>query len=326
MAPRFLNPVYRINVESKRRPKKEMKGREQVLLADFERERDPNVCHSIVKYTGIDRTIDVLRKLPQDIGDMIGKLILHNQLTSKQGNALMTRKIMSWIGGHQCFEEWSGNLPKQRYFLPHSRQMGATISTRCSAPCDFLSYTIYTYKNREAVSYEVMVPRWWIKIWNKGRYQAVKCANTWGYAQDTETNWYDVLSRGTPTLGQWCWMAVQHNLHPQQWHLKMVKDTEQFYTPREGIDAIYGFPNSNTPSNIGLHSKDARKDFTEMCKGFAYKGKAPVAWITAKNTGKSYDTEFYYSCGAYLGNTKKGGMGMKYAENRFWFINQYPEW
>ena len=285
-------------------------------------------CHSIVKYTGKDRTIDVLRKMPQDIGDMIGKMILNNQLMSKQGNALIERKIMSWISGHQCFEEWLGNIPKETYFLPHTR-LPATITTRSSAPCHFFPFTIYTYQNDTKQSFEVMVPAWWIDIWFKGRAQAVKCANSWGYAEDTETNWYDVLSRGTPTLGQWCWMAVQHNLYPRQWHLQLVKDTAQCYTPRtsdvhsSASGYIPGFPNCNSPS---IRGAQAKKDFTEMCKGFAYKGKAPVAWITAKNTGKSYDPEWYYSDGQYLGNRGRGMRGMKFAENRFWFKNEYPTW
>jgi hypothetical protein len=174
-----------------------------------------------------------------------------------------------------------------------------------------------------------MVPVWWIKIWFKGRHQAVKCANSWGYAEDTETNWYDVLGRGTPTLGQWCWMAVQHNRFPQQWHLLMVKDTEQCYTPKtEGCHSsvsgyIPGFPNCNA---FSPKSARAKRDFAEMCKGFAYKGKAPVAWITAKNTGKSYDPEFFYSGGEYLGNQNKWSIGMKYAENRLWFRNEHPSW
>ncbi len=304
-----------------RQPKKEMRGREQVFLADFERERDPNVCNSIVKYTGKDRTIDVLSKMPQDIGDMIGKLILHNQLMSGQGNALMTRKIMSWLGGHQCFEEWSGNIPKQTYFLPHNR-LPATISTRSSAPCHFLPFTIYTYTNDTKKSFEVMVPQWWIKIWYKGRQQAVKCANSWGYAEDTETNWYDVLGRGTPTLGQWCFIAVAHNKHPKHWHLSMVRDTKKFYTPNEH-NHIRGFPNCDIS---GTRNKHAHKDYTEMCKGFAYKGRAPVAWITAKKTGKSYDPKCYYSEGDYLGNKTRGMRSMKFAENRFWFRNEYGMW
>lgn len=208
----------RENIAS-RRPKKLRVSSLNVASDFLEDERDPNVCHSIVKYTGKDRIIDVLRMLPQDIGDMIGKYILHHTLLGEKGYDVITKKVCQWMRGSTSWEDWNGHhigLPRSlivpRNIRPFTRatlapdtQPEGVIATRSRTIQEpVMSIRITTYGRKRPLI--LWVPVFWVEKWAQGRNHAVQFINKTRWCEEINVNWFDVFSQCCPTLGQWCYL------------------------------------------------------------------------------------------------------------------------
>ncbi len=258
-------------------------------------------------------TIQALSFLPQDVGDMIGKKILMNQLMSPAGFDKITKSICSWMRGGHDFEDWVGHRLTPRITLPHTHSpLAPTISTRATAPCDYVSYKIISYGCSDCKI--VWVPLWWVAVWHKGRNQAVKYANTHPFSRSANPhNWYSAKHRCLPTLGQW----IEVSLSTRD---NCTGDTEQWVNRRWFYDVgecekFYG--DTDDP--------EWKEKWYEFAKGFIHKGRKPVSFLAHQGRDdKHYDyvpmqTGGKINAVSHLGNRHSTSQCMTFCENTFFY-------
>jgi hypothetical protein len=324
----------RENIAS-RRPKKLRVSSLNVASDFLEDERDPNVCHSIVKYTGKDRIIDVLRMLPQDIGDMIGKYILHHTLLGEKGYNVITKKVCQWMRGSTSWEDWNGHhiglprslaLPRSLHFrgmlgggyhcelAPDTPPEG--VITRSQKQEPVMSIRITTYGRKRPLI--LWVPVFWVEKWAQGRNHAVQFINKTRWCEEINVNWFDVFSQCCPTLGQWCYLlvcrprdrALNYGDGEQGWTTKAIYEDREWF----GCRAFWHYGEKQVEL------------WEEMNKGWEYRGENGKArdyyWMAYQGGDEEvydgYDDNLGYT---HLGfpSTMNGWRSMKFCENTFFY-------
>lgn len=268
--------------------------------------RPPCSYHGLVK-TPTCTTLQAIQSMPQDVGDMIGKKILMNQIMSREGYELMTKKIMSWQCGAQDFEDWIAHRFQSRVSMPHIRRdlRPNHPNTRSSGLTEYVSYKIMSYGNKKPMV--VWVPLWWVELWHKGRNNAVRYANTHQWSPTQQINWYHALFRNMPTLGQWIYISTIQNT----WVKTCTGNTAEWIVRR-------CFPTCDNFYQQGEGTEDWKEKWKDFMSGFVYKGRQPVSFVAYRGGDDEVD-KCYQGGTSHMGNIHPGGRSMTFCENIFFY-------